>query len=276
MESEKDPFNPSAEEAIRASRRIWESSAALHRESTLWRQLIAGFRTPGYSCLDEHLTRALTTIGVSGKAVAQPCCNNGRELISLKNMGAARVVGFDQAEAFLEQARHLAAIAKQTCEFVEGDVHTTLGSYAGQFDLVLITIGVFGWMPDLNRFMAEVIALLRPEGQLLIYEEHPVANMFEPGSHTPLNVEYSYFRQHPFVSNEAVVYDATSAPPVADHYWFVHPLSKIFMAMIAHGITIKSFEEFGKNISSRLYDALETQDQKLPLSYIVRGTRGQR
>ncbi len=41
-------------------------------------------------------------------------------------------------------------------------------------------------MPDLARFFRVVAGLLRPGGQLVIYETHPVLEMFDPEVETPL------------------------------------------------------------------------------------------
>jgi SAM-dependent methyltransferase len=268
---------PSSAEVIAANRTAWDDSAPLHRDNELWRRIADGFRAPGYSRFDEQdgvMKRVLAEVGLEGKDVAQICCNNGRELISIKNLGARSAVGFDQSEAFLAQARELNAIAGQECLFVCCDANAIPSEHHSQFDLVVITIGVFGWMPDLPLFMGNAAALLRPKGQLLIYEEHPVATMFDVRSERPLEAVYSYFKQHPFVETRAIVYDGAPAPPVAKHYWFVHPLSEVMTTILKNGLNIEEFREFGNNISSVDYDALEKADQILPLSYLLKARKG--
>jgi hypothetical protein len=47
------------------------------------------------SFFDSVVVRELDKIDFTGKTVAQFCCNNGRELLSLMTRGAARGVGFD-------------------------------------------------------------------------------------------------------------------------------------------------------------------------------------
>lgn len=84
-------------------------------------QFSASFAAPDDSCFDSIMHEALAEIGLAGKAVAQICCNNGRETISLRNLGAAEAVGFDRSAAFLEQARELNTLARQDCTFVEAD-----------------------------------------------------------------------------------------------------------------------------------------------------------
>ena len=164
-----------------ANREAWEEAAALHRGQNM-ESLLAGFRRPGYSCLDEIETERLQALGVTGKDVAQLCCNNGRELLSAKNMGAGACVGFDAAKDFIEQARELAAVGGIDCSFLCTDIYAVPAAYDAGFDLVTVTIGVLGWMPDLDGFLAVVARLLRPGGALFIYEQHPILDMVEPGA----------------------------------------------------------------------------------------------
>jgi SAM-dependent methyltransferase len=155
-----------------ANRAAWDASAPYHEEGAEFAGLLEGFAKPGFSCLDAELTERLEALGVAGKDVAQLCCNNGREILSVKNLGAGRSVGFDQSGAFLAQARRLAAAGGLDCDFVEGDVYEIPAEFDGAFDMVLITIGVFGWMPDLRAFFDVVARLLRPGGALLVYPHY--------------------------------------------------------------------------------------------------------
>ncbi|MGL5137337.1 MAG: class I SAM-dependent methyltransferase [Beijerinckiaceae bacterium] len=270
-------MTPSPSQAIAANRAAWDDSAPLHRNNTMWRRIAEGFATPGFHCFDgEHalMGEALANVGLADKDVAQVCCNNGRETISLRNLGARRAVGFDQSAAFLAQARELNAIAGQDCLFVECDANSIPAEHHGQFDLVVITIGVFGWMPDIDRFMRSATSLLRTKGQLLIYEEHPVANMFEVASARPMEAVNSYFKATPFVEKRAIIYDDAPTPDVSTHYWFVHPLSAVMTAIVASGLNIEIFREYGRNISSTAFNVLEQPEPILPLSYLLRAGRG--
>ncbi|HKA55002.1 MAG TPA: class I SAM-dependent methyltransferase, partial [Candidatus Binatia bacterium] len=134
-----------------ANRLAWNEAAPIHRRQRFAR-LLADFRRPGYGCLDAVETAKLREIGLAGKAVAQLCCNNGQELLSIKNLGAGRCVGFDISDDFIAQARELAAAGGIACEFVRTDVYDIPPDYHGAFDLVYITIGALCWMPDLAPF----------------------------------------------------------------------------------------------------------------------------
>ena len=63
------------------------------------------FRRPGFSCLDAVAGERLQALGLAGKSVAQLCCNNGREILSIESLGADPCVGFDQSAAFLAQVQ---------------------------------------------------------------------------------------------------------------------------------------------------------------------------
>jgi len=252
-----------------ANRAAWDASAPYHAEGAEFAGLLEGFARPGYSCLDGVLTERLEALEVAGKDAAQLCCNNGREILSVKNLGAGRSVGFDQSGAFLEQARRLAVAGKIDCDFVEGDVYKIPAVHDGAFDIVLITIGVFGWMPDLGAFFDVIARLLRPGGALLIYEEHPIMNMFEPGAADPMKPVHSYFKAEPFEDTGAIVYDGTQDLPGETQYWFVHKLSDIMTASLERGLAIEHVREYPHNISSAEFDIYNDQAAQLPASYIL-------
>jgi SAM-dependent methyltransferase len=147
---------------VDANRAAWNASAPHHRRAAWYEGILKGFAKPGHLCLDDILTGRLLALDVAGKDVAQLCCNNGREILSVKNLGAGTCVGFDQAGAFLEQAEEFRATGGIDCRFVETDVYRVPSDFDASFDIVLITIGVLGWMPDLPGFFAVASRLLRP------------------------------------------------------------------------------------------------------------------
>lgn len=258
-----------ADEMIAANRVAWDASAPLHRAAAGFAELRAGFSTPGYSCLDAIATERFRALDVSGKDVAQICCNNGRELLSVRNMGAASCVGFDLSAAFLAQARDLAAAGTLDCEFVETDANRISTAYDEAFDLVFITIGVFGWMPDLNIFLGVAARLLRPGGHLFIYEQHPIMNMFEPENDAPLQPVHSYFRTEPFEETSSIVYDGSNRGEVDAHYWFVHTMGDVVTACLGHNLCIAHFREYPHNISSKEFDVYDAGPASLPQCYTL-------
>ena len=254
---------------VEANRLAWDRAAEHHRAHAQWRELVEGFAEPGYSCLDEILTGHLHDLGLEDATVAQLCCNNGRELLSARNLGAAEVVGFDQAAAFLAQARELNAIAGLDCRFVEGDVLSLPEDFDGRFDIVFVTIGVFGWLPDLPGFFAVAARLLKPGGAFLAYEEHPILNMFEPERAEPHRPVNSYFKPEPFVEAVSLDYYGDRDYEAPPHYWHVYGLGQIVTTCLQAGLRLELLREYPHNINAKAFDIYQEQRAQFPLSYAL-------
>jgi ubiquinone/menaquinone biosynthesis C-methylase UbiE len=253
---------------IEANRQSWDEAAPIHAEQKL-AALIEGFRKPGYSCLDEVETAILEKIGVKGKAVAQLCCNNGREILSVVNMGAARGVGFDISDAFLDQGRQMAAAGNIAGTFVQGSVYDIPREHDGQFDLVTVTIGALGWLPDVDGFIAVAARLLKPGGHLFMYEMHPVLILFEPNDGSlPLIVRYSYFTKEPFRSDDGLDYWSGKQYQAKPNFWFHHKLSDIIGGCLDRGLALEHFREYDFDISNA-YAPLEKHEKRPPLCFTL-------
>ena len=99
-------------------------------------------QTESWPFVDKPMADAVRAMALRGCSVAQFCCNNGRELMSVvKNTGAREGVGFDIAGNILAQARAIATEAGIPCTFVEGDVCEAPAAYENRFDLLLVTVG---------------------------------------------------------------------------------------------------------------------------------------
>ena len=251
-----------------ANRAAWNEAAPLHREQNMEEQL-AQVRVPGHSCLDEIETAILQSLDVRGKDVAQLCCNNGRELLSVKNMGAGRCVGFDGASGFIDQARELAAAGNIDCTFVCTDIYDIADSYSAGFDIVTVTIGVLSWMPDLVGFFQIAERLLKPGGALFIYEQHPILEIFSVGGpDDPVIWEYSYFYRDAIVETEGLDYYGGGTYESKPLYSYIHKISDVIMAGIEAGLTIEHFEERPAHISLA-WQNVEHQLPQLPKSFTL-------
>ena len=257
-----------------ANRLAWNEAAPIHKKLK-FEQLIDHFRQPGYSCLDAIETAQFHEIGLANTAVAQIGCNNGRELLSVKNLGAGRCVGFDISDQFIDQARQLATAGQIDCEFVCTDAYRISNQYNTTFDVVYITIGVFGWMSDIEQFFELVARVLKPNGWLFVYELHPVLEMFEPSQQDdPPQAQNSYFKTDPYVEEEGLDYYGMSKYTSAPMYSFPHKLSDIITACLNTGLQLVSFTEYEHDIS-KLWAHFEHFSVKPPMCYtLVARARG--
>ena len=248
---------------IEANRKMWDETADIHAAGYV-AGLAQRVRAPDFSTFDDVEKSLFAQIGLKDKAVIQLGCNNGRELISVKKAGAGRCVGVDVSDKFIAQGTQLASLGGVDVEFVRSSVYDLPHEFYAAFDLVYITMGVLGWLPDLDAFFAIVSRLLRTDGQLFIYEMHPILNMFEGDK--GLTAEASYFQAEPFVDEEGPDYLDPTQTVKSVSYWFPHKLSDVIGGCLKHGLNLTHFEEYGHDISA-VYAAFEHLAKKPPLSY---------
>lgn len=259
-------------EYTEANRQAWNEAAPVHAAQN-FADLLKNFSTPGFSLLDKpHELERLAPLAFHGQSVAQVCCNNGRELISIRNLGAGRCVGFDISDGFISQARELNAAAQQDCEFVQADAYALPERYRGDFDLVYLTVGALGWMPDLPSFITVVAGLLKPGGSLLVYEMHPFLDMLDPVSQAdpanPLELRHSYFKSDPFVETNGLDYYSHQDYQSKPQYWFHHKLSDILGAVLKAGLVLKAFDEYAHDVSA-VFEHLEELPVSVPMCYVL-------
>ncbi len=255
-----------------ANRAAWNETAPIHAAQNL-EDLLEHFRVPGYSCLHKPFeVERLQKLKLEGKAVAQLCCNNGRELISVKNLfNAGRCVGFDISDDFMEQARALNSAANQDVEFVRANVLEIPETFNAQFDLVYITIGALGWLPDLQVFLSTISRLLKPDGNVFIYEMHPILDMFDADENSkknPLELKHSYFKTAPYVETGGLDYYGGTSYESKTMYWFHYKLSDLIGGLIRSGLQITAFDEFDYDISA-VFTHFDTLEIKPPMCYIL-------
>ncbi|MHB9031694.1 MAG: class I SAM-dependent methyltransferase [Anaerolineae bacterium] len=266
---------PDIHDITAANRAAWNEVMPYHQRAAKARW-DAAFSQPGYSCLREPLLGVLAEIGLAGKTVAQLCCNNGVELMSLKNLGAGECVGFDISDEAIAEAQQRARRSGIACSFVQSDIYALPEVYDGRFDLALFTAGALGWLPDLPRAMQVAAGLLSPGGRLLMWEIHPVSEMLpfdDDPKPNPLRIVGPYFKHEPYVEYGDLDYVggvryASDKP----QYWYVHTLAETITAVINAGLVLERFNEYPDDISAG-HKRVEQAGAGVPLSFILQARK---
>jgi SAM-dependent methyltransferase len=258
--------NRSIASVTSANKAAWEASAHLHKSGSGWARLVEAAGRPGFSVLDETLTALLRKYRVDGRRAVQIGCNNARELISLASLGGVPVLGIDQSPSFLTQGHELADAAGLKLTLLEADIYD-LPDGLDEFDLVLITIGVLSWMPDLPEFFRIVSGLMKDGATLVIYETHPFLEIFDPNCESPHEPRFSYFAKEPQVVTQAITYDGENHGKIEPSYWFIHPLGEIVTACIQAGLKLQELTEYPHSIREPEYDVYAGQTAQVPMSY---------
>ncbi|GAB6090520.1 class I SAM-dependent methyltransferase [Spirochaeta dissipatitropha] len=267
-----------------SNRQAWDEVMPLHRKAA-GKRLDTVFSQPGYSILTERETELHARFGLQGAAIAHVACNNGQELMSLKNLGADRCVGFDISTHAIQEAIDRAANCGIPVEFVCTDVYDIDASWNGCFDKVYISVGCLGWMPDLPEFFTVCKNLLKQGGHIFIHEIHPIAEALpcdgSAESEFGTGVQNApgpvivladrYFRNDPCVDQGGLDYvGGTDYESTTKQYWFVHTMSAILNSLKQAGFQFEFMEEYPEDISAGRMD-LQKADVGLPLSWILVG-----
>ncbi len=116
---------------------------------------------------------------VAGKTIANICGSNGRKAVPLALLGADVTV-FDLSEENARYALELAHHAETRIEYVVGDIYAIdLERYRDTFDLLYLEGGILHYFADLERFLQVLFTILKPGGQLILSDFHPIGRWID-------------------------------------------------------------------------------------------------
>lgn len=223
------------------NRRNWNDRAAIH-----FKDEAGGYRVEAFLHGEDNLHDIEDReVGeVAGKRIAHLQCHFGIDTLCLARRGAA-YVGLDFSPVAITAARDLQKRTGLEATFVEGNVYDARKLIEGDFDLVYVTWGTIGWLPDVARWAKVVASLLKPGGRLYLLEGHPslmVLDEKDPG----LRPAYDWRTPigKPLTMSEETTYTgdtARIAHPVT-HEW-LHPLSDVINAVIGAGLRLDYLHE---------------------------------
>ncbi len=255
---------------IQSNKEAWEESFD-HRYPNWGDDIYKTLKSESLPFFSDDVREELKKIDFSNKSVAQFCCNNGRELLSLMQLGPANGVGFDIAENIIGQAIDTANKVNQTnCRFVACNILEIDPKYYNSFDFIMFTIGAITWFEDLGQLLKKVALCLKPGGIFFINDYHPFIGMLPmPGeeefdSEQKNRIMYSYFRKEPWIENSGMGY---ISPEFESKTFtsFSHTMSDLINASIQNGMQIKSLQEYNYDVGmTDVYNGLG-----YPLSFIL-------
>jgi ubiquinone/menaquinone biosynthesis C-methylase UbiE len=206
------------------NRRAWDE---IHRQRN---EALAGERG-----LPPQVRRALADL--KGKRVLHLQCGTGESTAELSDLGAV-VTGVDSSGQALEAARE----RWPTILWVQADVQALPSELRrGRFDLVYAGLSSLALIADLAAWTHEFSAALRPSGDLLLFEEHPVALCVDGLMHW----RESYFAEG------------------------AQRLGQILNAVIGAGLNIRALEEYPAH-----HDGFRRHDARIPGTFLLYAQKG--
>lgn len=224
---------------LAANRANWDDRVAIHVDSQFYD--VAGWLRdePGLS-LEEHLALGELT----GRSLVHLQCHFGMDTLRLARAGAI-VTGVDFSPAAIREATSLArrAALSAVSSFVCCDVYDAPESLARQrFDVVYVSLGSLGWLPDIDAWGNVVASLLSPGGQLYLHDVHPFAMCLDD---TGERVDSHYFEQRdaPWIVDEPSTYTDGGVLESTLNYQWNHSLAEIVDALLARGLVLDELTE---------------------------------
>ena len=182
------------------------------------------------------------TLGdLAKKRVLHLHCGTGEATATLAELGAV-VTGVDARPAALETARE----RWPKILWVDGNPQSLPRQLRrGRFDLVYSGEGVLGHLDDLAGWATGIAAALREHGELLVFDDHPVADCVDDF----LRWRHDYFRE----------------PADPDRLWRI---GQVVSALVHAGLRVEALEEYPGGTTAR-----RRHDRRIPATFLLYARR---
>lgn len=222
-------------EHFATNRESWNQRTAVHLQSDFYNNqaFIAGkssLNPPELALLGD----------VKGQQILHLQCHFGQDSISLARMGA-EVTAVDLSPDAIQAARLLNEQCQQAVRFIESNVYDLRQHLEGKFDRVFISYGTITWLPDLKEWARIIAEYLRPGGQLVFVEFHPLCWIYDNDFQ---KITYSYFNEGPLHFTDKGSYTDGAEEDDFTYVSWNQPLSDVLTALLQAGLHLRSFQEY--------------------------------
>jgi SAM-dependent methyltransferase len=220
-------------EPTEQNRRAWDE---VHRRRT------AALR--GRLTLPDVVRRSFAEL--QGKRVLHLQCATGEETAELAALGAV-ATGVDISQEALDVARE----RDPSILWVQADAQRLPPELRrGRFDLVYVSTGSLVWLHDLDAWARGIAQALRRGGDLLLYDEHPVAAVVDGFGRW----QDDYFDDRVQVSRGWTHFELPGPPATEEKVERFWRLGQIVSAVARAGLVVRALEEYPGSTSWRRLD----------------------
>lgn len=201
---------------------------------------------------------------VKGKTILHLQCHFGQDTISLSRLGA-EVTGVDLSDKAIENAMQIAEDTNSNTTFICCDIYDLPNYLNKQFDIVFTSYGTIGWLPDIDKWAKIVSRFLKPNGQFVFVEFHPVVWMFDDNFE---KIEYRYFNSGAIVESESGTYADKNADISQEYVMWNHDLSEVINNLIKNGLEINSLNEYDYSPYNCFNKTIEIEPNKFRIEHL--------
>jgi ubiquinone/menaquinone biosynthesis C-methylase UbiE len=261
------------ENYLKINRRSWNNRTEFHIKSEFYD--MEGFLKGNTSLNDIELN----LLGdIKGKSILHLQCHFGQDSISLSRLGG-QVTGVDFSDKAIESAIKIARDTDSNTSFICCDIYDLPNYLHHQFDIVFTSYGTIGWLPDLDKWAKIISRFLKPNGQFVMVEFHPVVWMFDDNFE---KVGYRYFNSGAILETENGTYADKNAEITLSYVMWNHGLGEVVNNLILNGLEINSFEEYDFSPYNCFNKTIEVEpkkyriehlDNKIPMVFSITATK---
>jgi SAM-dependent methyltransferase len=258
---------------LEVNKNSWNKKVGIHYDSEFYDTKAF---INGQSSLNEIELELLGDI--TGKSILHLQCHFGQDTISLNRLGAD-VTGVDLSDKAIEKATELARITNSVAKFICCDIYDLPNHLDETFDIVFTSYGTIGWLPDINKWAEIVTRYLKPNGEFIFVEFHPVVWMFDDDFK---KIKYRYFNAEAIIENEEGTYAEKNAPISQNSVTWNHGLGEVLNSLLKNGLSIKSLNEYDyspydcfnktEKISPKKF-RIKHLENKIPMVYSLLATK---
>ncbi len=258
---------------IEINKQSWNNKTESHLKSDFYD--LEGF-IQGNSSLNSIELKLLGD--VKGKSILHLQCHFGQDTISLARLGA-NVTGVDLSDKAIESAREIAKEMKVAANFICCDIYDLPNHLTKQFDMVFTSYGTIGWLPNMEKWANIVSQFLKPNGNFVFAEFHPVVWMFDDNFE---KIDYPYLNSGAIIETESGTYADRDANITQEYVTWNHGLSEVINNLIKSGLEINSLDEYDYSPYNCFKNTIEFEpkkfrikhmNNKIPMVYSIKATK---
>jgi len=201
---------------------------------------------------------------LQGKTILHLQCHFGQDTISLSRLGA-EVTGIDLSDKAIQRAEEIARDTKSNATFICCDLYDLPNHLEKQFDIVYTSYGTIGWLPDLDKWAKVITKFLKPNGQFIFVEFHPVVWMFDDNFE---KIGYNYFNSGAIFETENGTYADKTANISQDYIMWNHSFSEVINSLIQNGLEIQALDEFDYSPYNCFNKTIELEPKKYRIEHL--------
>tara|TARA_B110000908_G_C10131753_1_gene392537 strand:+ start:168 stop:971 length:804 start_codon:yes stop_codon:yes gene_type:complete len=249
----------SSKNYIEINKQSWNNRTESHVNSEFYD--MKGFLS-GQNSLNE--IELLLLGNIKGKSILHLQCHFGQDSISLSRLGA-EVTGVDFSDKAISFAKQISTDTKSDTTFICCNIYDLPNYLDEEFDIVFTSYGTIGWLPDLNKWAGIVSKFLKPTGQFIFVEFHPVVWLFDDEFK---KIAYNYFNTEAIVETEEGTYADKLAPISQEYVMWNHPLSEVISSLLDNNLQLSTFQEYNYSPYNCFNNTEEVESKKFRIKHL--------